>query len=419
VLGRELVGEDETLPDVLQRIADEAKAITAASYTAVVLARPGHPEEISHFAYNAPRELFPERLPRLVGLLDVPIRTRQPARIDDIRGHPAGVGIPVQHPPIGPLLAVPILTGDEVLGEIAVAGAPGERVFDTFDEQVIIDLAAHTATAVGWVMARDHSRADAILRREVVATARHDIRNPLTIAKGYMALLQRRREQMSTEQLEAAIVATRGALERIDEFASRAFLDETDRLAEGTPAWQLIDLRAFIEELARDHNAATQAAAPDHNRISISTEFGAPEFFAGDRGMVRQVLDNLVSNALKYGAAECTVTVTTRSEGAQVRFDVHNLGQGIPLEDQQRLFDPYWRAPTVRADGVPGTGLGLAIVRRLVELHNGVLGVTSRPDEGTTFWVTFPQAIPPTETSGDPADDVPPTEIPADVQVQG
>src|SRR5687767_7402737 len=127
----------------MQRVVDEAKALTGARFSALILLRDGTENEVAHFVYNAPRELFPERLPRVVGLLSVPIVTREPALIADIRGHPLGVGIPVRHPPIASLLAVPVLAGDAVLGELAVANAPGDAPFDDIDQALLSELASH------------------------------------------------------------------------------------------------------------------------------------------------------------------------------------------------------------------------------------------------------------------------------------
>ena len=113
-LARELVTEG-SLEVLLQRIADEARDLTGAAYSAVLLVREDG-TEVQYFFYNGPRNLFPTRLPRAVGLLAVPITTRAPARVADIRDHPAAVGIPVEHPPIAALLSVPIIAGDRVLG---------------------------------------------------------------------------------------------------------------------------------------------------------------------------------------------------------------------------------------------------------------------------------------------------------------
>jgi signal transduction histidine kinase len=395
-LGRELILQEPALPDLLQQLVDEAKALTGASFSALLLSRADHADEVSHFVYNAPRELFPTRLPRVVGLLAVPVRLGHAVSVDDIRGHDAGFGIPVKHPPIGPLLAAPVFSGPQVIGEIAVANPPDARTFDDVDMQLLVDLAAHAGIAVKWAESREKAMLEAEMRREMIATARHDIRNPLTIGKGYVSMLETRRDRMSPEQLVSALSAVRLAFDRIEEFASRAWIDDDEELAADAPTWTMVPIAALLEAVAADHTAAARDVG---TTVVTDIQDGTPDSFAGDTGMAREVIDNVVANAIKYGAKGTTVTVTARPEGQQVRFDVHNEGAGISVDDQQKLFDRYWRSPEARTGQVPGTGLGLAIVRRLVELQNGVVGVTSRPDEGTTFWVTFPQAPPTVDAS--------------------
>lgn len=386
-LGRELLVAEPTLPDLLQQLVDEAKSLTRAHYSALLLMHSEHQDAVAHFVYNAPRELFPDRLPRTVGLLAVPLALRCIVSVDDIRGHPAGVGIPVKHPPIGALLAAPLFAGDTVIGEIAVANAPDTRTFDEVDGQLLTDLAAHAGIAVRWAESRERARLATEQRREIIATARHDMRNPLTIGKGYAALLQGKREQMSATQVEAALAAVRAAFERIEEFASRALLSEDEETDAETLQPTTIEVQPLLQSMGTDH---TTVAREVGTTVTTSCEPGAPATFVADAGKVREVLDNLVSNAIKYGAPGSVVTLTCRREGEHVRFDVHNDGDGIAADDQPRIFDRYWRTESARGADIEGTGLGLAIVRRLVELHHGVVGVASRPDEGTTFWVTFP-----------------------------
>jgi signal transduction histidine kinase len=344
-------------------------------------------EVVTHFVYNAPRELFPERLPRAIGLLAAPIKAREAIVLDDIRGHPDGVGIPVHHAPIAALLAAPLLAGDAIIGEIAVANAPTGRGFDDVDTQLLTDLAAHAGIAVRWAESRERARVEHEFRREIIATARHDIRNPLMIGKGYVSILRAKRPRMDDEQVAAALDAVGSAFDRIEGFVFRALTDEQTEPAAERPHWTPIGVVALLDALAADHTAvATQSGT----KVATSCDVGTPKEFFGDGGMVREVLDNLITNAIKYGAPGGVVKVTARPEGDHVRFDVNNSGDGISLDDQQRIFDPYWRTDSARASTVTGTGLGLSIVRRLVTLHGGVVGVTSRPDDGTTIWVTFP-----------------------------
>lgn len=86
--------------------------------------------------------------------------------------------------------------------------------------------------------------------------------------------------------------------------------------------------------------------------------------------------------------------MTVRAEGDQVRLDVRDAGPGIPEGEQAALFERWSRTDAAKAALLPGLGLGLSIVKRLVLAHGGLLGVSSRPGEGATFWVTFPSAVP-------------------------
>ena len=129
-------------------------------------------------------------------------------------------------------------------------------------------------------------------------------------------------------------------------------------------------------------------------QIRWEREADAPDAFVANTRLVRELLDNLASNAVKHAPADSVVTITVRREGDSIRFDISDRGPGIPPEEQARVFEQFYRTRQSTQAGVPGTGLGLWIVRRLGELLGGTVGLTSRPGEGTTFWVTFPLDAP-------------------------
>ena len=107
-----------------------------------------------------------------------------------------------------------------------------------------------------------------------------------------------------------------------------------------------------------------------------------------DRERLRQVLANLVENAVKYSHAGSTVEVTTSSENGNVVVDVRDRGTGIAAEDQSLIFEKFGRARSGKT--VPGTGLGLFIARSIAEAHGGTLDVRSAPGEGATFTLSLP-----------------------------
>lgn len=389
-LSRELLTQTPSLAGTLQSLVTEAKAVTGAAYSALMLLRKGSESETSHFVYDAPRHLFPERMPRAVGLLAVPLQTRRPARLADMRGHPAGVGLPGVHPPLGPLLAVPLLAGQDLLGLLAVANPPGGRGFDGLDESLLADLGAHVAVAVRWAQQAEGAQEQALRRQEVLEQARHDIRTPLTAGKGYSSLLATRRDRMTPEQVQQALDGLGNSFDRIEAFTARLLVDDRLSVLDVAPRWADVDVVALLEQVRRDAAATTGRG----DAVVVDRQPDAPVTLAGDPEHVREVVDNLVSNALKYGGHAGPVTVTVRAEGDQVRLDVRDEGPGIPEGEQAALFERWSRTDAARAALLPGLGLGLSIVKRLVLAHGGLLGVSSRPGDGATFWVTFPRAVP-------------------------
>jgi signal transduction histidine kinase len=376
---------ERSLDVALQHLVDAAKQLTRADFSAIILLRPGAPTEIAHFAYNAPRELFPRRLPRLVGLLAAPIAKRCTVRLDDIRGHPQGAGIPVEHPPIGALLAVPVFVAEEVVGELAVANAPEHGAFDEVDEVVAVQVAAHAAMAVSMARAA-RARAEADSARKVLLDVSfHNIRTPLTVIKGFVSTLRARGDLLGREERDRCFESIERALDRVQQVAEGRLLEEP--VAETAPSGDVVDVdvAGVVQAVAYDGSAAGEAV-----RVVATVEKGTPPTFRAEPQVVRDLLGNIVANAVKHSLPGETVTLVAGADEAYIRFDVSDRGQGIPAEEQGRIFEQFYRTRASREAGLTGTGLGLWITRRLAELLGGSVGVTSRPGHGSTFWLALP-----------------------------
>jgi signal transduction histidine kinase len=128
--------------------------------------------------------------------------------------------------------------------------------------------------------------------------------------------------------------------------------------------------------------------------VVVVIDPSAPATIAGDPAMVREVVDNLVSNAIKYGGEHGPVTITVTAEGKMVRVEVRDEGPGIDLAEQAQLFERWTRTESTKSGNAKGFGLGLSIVKRLVVAHGGDVGVESKSGAGATFWVTFPVELP-------------------------
>ena len=225
------------------------------------------------------------------------------------------------------------------------------------------------------------------LKSEFVSTISHELRTPL--AAIYGAALTLRREEPSLEaQREGLLDVISGESERLARIVNDILW--ASRLESGT-------LHVAIEscdpvKLATSVVDATRAHIPSKIALEFEAEPELP-LVAADPDKVRQVLTNLVDNAVKYSPDGGTVRVTLRRSGARIAFTVHDEGLGIPLAEQARIFEKFYRLDPELTRGVGGTGLGLYISRELVRHMGGRVSVVSREGEGSIFRVELPVAV--------------------------
>ena len=146
-------------------------------------------------------------------------------------------------------------------------------------------------------------------------------------------------------------------------------------------------------DLAELASAAVDSArvAAEAKGLTLSLEV-EPVRTEADPSRIAQLFDNLVSNAIKFTPAGGTVTVRVGHIGEQAVLEVEDSGMGIPEEEQQHLFERFFRTSSARRQEIPGTGLGLAICRAIAEAHGGTIEAESAEGVGTTFRVTLPPA---------------------------
>jgi two-component system OmpR family sensor kinase len=144
-----------------------------------------------------------------------------------------------------------------------------------------------------------------------------------------------------------------------------------------------------VAALARDTADDARATAPDRE---IVLHADRPAIVPGDPHQLRQVLANLVRNALVHTPPGTKVELLARSEDGQVRVEVRDHGPGLPGEDPALIFERFWRAEGGRERGKDGAGLGLAIVAGIVDAHGGTVSARNVPDGGAAFTVTLPSA---------------------------
>jgi signal transduction histidine kinase len=234
------------------------------------------------------------------------------------------------------------------------------------------------------------------LKDEFLSLVSHELRTPLTSIRGYLDLvLDEEAGELNQEQRRflQAVERNSGRLLRL--VGDLLFVAQAD-------AGRLSLERAKVD-LAELAAHCVEGAAPAASEKSVTLVLLADPVPAlvGDRGRLAQVLDNLVSNALKFTPEGGTVEVRTRSDGDVVTLEVEDTGIGIPVADQPRLFERFFRSSVADDQAIPGTGLGLAIVKAIVEAHSGRISIESREGKGTTFRVELPLAA-----DSEPAGDV-------------
>ncbi len=211
----------------------------------------------------------------------------------------------------------------------------------------------------------------------------HELRAPLTVIRG-QAQLALRHVGRSPERERSAIDSAIVQADRMAQMIS-ALLDHARLVSNGLSLKVVpFDLvGAVVEAIARHEYGATP-------RISLQRPAGGVRV-RGDPDRIAQILDNLLNNAIKYSAPEdpIEVSVTTLGREAQVRIADH--GVGVPADERERLFTPFYR--TSRTRDVPGTGLGLHIGKLLAERHGGRLWLEASSDEGSVFAFALPVAL--------------------------
>jgi PAS domain S-box-containing protein len=233
------------------------------------------------------------------------------------------------------------------------------------------------------------------MRQDFVATVSHELRTPLAAIYG-AALTLRRDDVDLAAELEAKLleVITEES-NRLAEIVSDLLLAsqlDTDKLYANV---EVCDPRA-IAQLELD---AAQTHLPDNVALALEAPSKLPAVVA-DPGQLRQVLSNLIENAVKYSPDGGTVRVALAPENGHVRFSVSDSGLGIPASEQRRIFEKFFRLDPDMTRGIGGTGLGLYICRELVRRVDGRIWVESDGRSGSTFHVEIPQEAVATPAGG-------------------
>jgi two-component system, OmpR family, sensor kinase len=218
--------------------------------------------------------------------------------------------------------------------------------------------------------------------RRFITDASHELRTPLTTIRGF-AELYRQGAARDVELLMSRLESEAGRMGLlVEDLLLLARLDAQRPLER-----HHVDLLALATDAVHD----ARAIAPNRRiEMEVFDGPGTPEVL-GDDARLRQVLSNLVSNALQHTPQTAGVTLRVGTEGDRAVLEVIDEGPGMNQADAHRVFERFYRADTSRTRASGGTGLGLSIVDALVAAHGGTVDVTTAPGHGCRFRVTLPR----------------------------
>ena len=296
--------------------------------------------------------------------------------------YPDGTPIPRDE-----LASVRALKGEVVTGvEETVRRPDGRELSVRVSARPIRDATGRVAGAV--VIFEDITPFKELerLREEWASVIAHDLRQPLTVIRGYLGVLQRALQQPLTPTTARALEHIGSAVSSLEKMVND-LLDisriEARRL---TIQRRPVDMASLLQAAVERAGGVTRGHAV---RVDVK---GPLPTVSVDPGRIEQVLVNLLSNAAKYGDPGTPILVEAQRTDGEVLVAVTNWGRGIKAEDLPRLFTRFHRTREAREEQVPGLGLGLYISRGLVEAHGGRIWAKSTPGKTTTFFFTVPIA---------------------------
>ncbi|MEH2158172.1 ATP-binding protein [Nostoc sp.] len=270
----------------------------------------------------------------------------------------------------------------------------GERQWQTDDAEMLNEVSVQLAIAIQQAELLAQTQAALakekqlnVFKSQIIATVSHEYRTPLTSILAAASTLVKHSQQLDESKQERFLGIIEQKARYMSKLVDNMLLVNQFELEKPKFKPISLDLLQFFSDLIEQERETT---GDRHELIFQIT--GNNQGFWGDRGLLEQIFINLISNAIKYSPDGGTVEFHLISKESEVSFSIKDQGIGIPMADQENLFQSFSRASNV--DTIPGTGLGLAIAKACVELHGGNITLSSEVGQGTKVTVSLPKLYP-------------------------
>jgi signal transduction histidine kinase len=385
------LGSSLDLEQAFSAFIRELRGLVPFERTAIVLAE-NDEAQVMATAGKGARKLFPPGTtrPAAGSVLEAALQGRTIYREDLAEGrYPEDADLVELG--IRSELVAPLLLGARAIGMLAL-GRPKPSAFSPDEIELVTLLGRLVATGVQNIRAYEAERTTveelrrlSALRADFVSLVSHELRSPMAAVIGAARTLQQRWRDLSPEQRDSFLSLISDETNRLASLIGDVL--DTSRIEAGTFTYVFADVD--VGELVRE-TVATATVGQDEVQVSANVRGLLPAVRA-DRERLKQVLVNLIDNAVKYSTNGGEVRVAAFTADGGIRVEVADTGPGIAREHQKTIFEKFGRVRSSGA-GKPGTGLGLFIARSIVEAHGGSLDVRSQPGRGAIFTLVLPSA---------------------------
>jgi signal transduction histidine kinase len=223
------------------------------------------------------------------------------------------------------------------------------------------------------------------LHKDLIANVSHDLRTPLTMVKSYAEMI-RDLSGNNPEKRNAHLQVIIDEADRLNLLVADLLL--LSKMQSGVDALNVtrFNLKDSIVNILNSYRILSE-----QDGYEFTYRCDPDIFVSGDEARIKQVLSNLVNNAVRYSDNDKSISITVTETGSAIRCEVSDKGQGIPEDELEHIWERYYKSSSNHSRNTAGTGLGLSIVKEILLLHKAAFGVTSKLHEGSTFWFELPK----------------------------
>ncbi|GAB4573968.1 MAG: hypothetical protein Kow0077_18200 [Anaerolineae bacterium] len=383
---------------VLMMALDTAVRLSLANAGIIGLLDKGQVSYVKAINYDLAQLSLDELV--MQGIVGRCLQERAPQRVLDVEADPDCIPL---LPGSRAQIAIPLLSQNRLLGFLTLETRDSARFMeDTYDFLKL--LASRIASAVDNARLYEITRMQLTelqslydqvrdleqMKTNVLRLATHDLRSPINNILGYVHLLRRVLAQDTDPQVREFLDYIEQSTRRMQSITSDIL--SLERLeANGDLAYEEVDLYELVARAYRENEAAARQKG-----LHFTLFYGAdgPVPVRAEPALLYEAVMNLINNAIKYTPDGGKVEMQLHTNGTYAHFQVKDTGYGVPDEQQEHLFEPFFRARIREADDIDGTGLGLHLVKNIIARHKGEMVFESVYGEGSLFGFKMPLALP-------------------------